>query len=77
MLKGAEKQPANKGKVRFVERTYHNRYNEESVYRSPNGKSGHYIERSFNPRAQKQSNKRKQDKYTENSLNPHFHEKYP
>jgi hypothetical protein len=42
MLKGAEKQPANKGKVRFVERTYHNRYNEESVYRSPNGKSGHY-----------------------------------
>jgi hypothetical protein len=43
MLKGAEKQPANKGKVRFVERTYHNRYNEESVYRSPNGKSGHYI----------------------------------
>jgi hypothetical protein len=49
----------------------------QEVYRSPNGKSGHYIERSFNPRAQKQSNKRKQDKYTENSLNPHFHEKYP
>ena len=76
VLKGAEKQPANKGKVRFVERTYHNRYNEEYVY-SPNGKSGHYIERSFNPRAQKQSNKRKQGKYIENSFNPHFHEKYP
>ena len=45
MLKGAEKQPANKGKEKFVERTYHNRYNEEYVYSSPNGKSGHYIER--------------------------------
>ncbi|CAC5410892.1 unnamed protein product [Mytilus coruscus] len=61
-----------KAEVHFAEKSY----NEKYVY-TPRA-SGHYIERSFNPRTQRQTkNKTTDRKYVENSFNPHYHNKKP
>lgn len=61
-----------KAEVRFAEKSY----NEKYVY-TPRA-SGHYIERSFNPRTQIQTKNRTSDrKYVENSFNPHYHNRKP